>query len=672
MLSVGVDVGGTFTDIVVSEESSSQTQVIKVPTSAKAPAIAVVQALAELRINASGVNLISHATTLATNALLTRTAIGPTALVTTEGFRDVLEIARQRRPELYNLYTRRPPPLVRRKDRYVVRERILADGSQLEPLDSEEASRVARTIAAKRYMAVAVAFLNSYANPSHERAMARFLRRAGFEGHVSLSSDVDREYREYERTSTAVVNASLSPLVSAYLNSLGEMLRDAGYRARVFIMNSDGGMSTLSFASRYPVRVIESGPAAGVLASRELARALSMKRALTFDMGGTTAKAGSILDWEPDTTYEFEAAGMTHSGRSIKGSGYAVRAPFIDIAEVSSGGGTVAWADEGGALHVGPASAGSEPGPAAYGGGGANPTVTDANLLLGRISSRHLLGGRMALHPDLARGAMKRVADSMGVSVRTASKGVISMANDNMAKAMSIVSVERGRDPRDFSIVAFGGAGPIHCCDLAEILDVKRVVVPVHAGVFSAFGLLAADITRTFTYPIVGAERNLPRLFGEARRQAARSLRDEGFNEYSFEEFVDARYEGQSFELTLPYDASTDIREKFSAKHREVYGYSSEDKIEVVGVRVRAVVRSRSVRFEAKRVEGPLLSSSGERRRVWFGAEFSRAPIFVREEIAIGSHGRGPCVIEEYDSTLVVNPRWDWSAQAYGTELRRR
>lgn len=672
MLAVGVDVGGTFTDILMTEGGSHEIQVIKIPTTARDPARAVADALSKLRAKARDVGLISHASTLATNALLTRSGLADTALVTTKGFRDIIEIARQRRPEIYNLYTKRPVPLVRRRDRYVVSERMLANGGELLPLSPEDARRVAERIAKRGHRAVAVAFLNSYANPAHEMKMGRALRKAGFRGHVSLSSDIDRQYKEYERTSTTVVNAALSPLVSNYLASLSRMLRRAGFGARIYVMDSDGGMSTLSFASRYPVKVIESGPAAGVLASRELARGLSLDRVLTFDMGGTTAKAGAILKGEAEISFEFEAAGATHSGRSIRGSGYTVRAPFIDIAEVSSGGGTVAWVDEAGALHAGPGSAGSDPGPAAYGRGGSKPTVTDANLLLGRLNSKHLLGGEMPLHPELAERAMTQIAEALGSSLSGASEGVIRIVNNDMSKAMSIVSVERGRDPREFSLIAFGGAGPLHCCDVAESLGVTHVIVPVHAGVFSAYGLLAADLTRTFSVPVLSNNLSLAPYFAEAKKLARDSLDKEGFTKYRFEQFVDLRYKGQSYELTLPYDSSSDLRRSFAERHREVYGYSSEDEVEVVNARVKAIVPTAVTKVEPKQIEGPAVSTYHERRRVWFAGTYSTAPILVREELPAGSHGRGPCVVEEYDSTLVVNPGWTWSAQSYGTELRRQ
>lgn len=672
MLSVGIDVGGTFTDVLVRDESSLETRIVKVPTSKRDPAVAVVEALDRLGKVPSEVDLVSHASTIATNALLTREGLATTALVTTSGFRDVLEIARQRRPELYNLNTKRPAPLVRRRDRYVVHERTLADGRRQLPLSANEATRVASRIGRKNYQAVAISFLNSFVDSTHEEAMALALTRAGFRGHISLSSDVDRQYKEYERTSTTVVNAALSPLVSGYLSSLSRLLKEKGYGARLYVMNSDGGMNTLAYASKYPIKVIESGPAAGVLASRELARALCLDRVLTFDMGGTTAKAGTVLNGEPDVSYEFEAAGRTHSGRSIKGSGYAVRAPFIDIAEVSSGGGTTAWVDEARALHVGPSSAGSEPGPAAYGRGGKEPTVTDANLLLGRLSPTHLLGGEMAVYPELALRAMKRIADAMGVSPAKASEGVVRVVNDSMAKAMSIVSVERGRDPRDFTLMAFGGAGPVHCCDIAEALGVKRVLVPVHAGVFSAYGLLAADLTRTFTVPVLSTGAPLAPYFKEANKMAVESLEREGFHDYTLEELVDLRYRGQSYELTLPFSPSSDLRRSFGERHKELYGFASDDEIEVVSAKVKAVVSTSSKGAKAERARGPSVASvNSERRRAWFAGRFSTAPVFVREGLTHGSHGSGPCIIEEYDSTLVVNPGWKWSVQAFGTDLRR-
>jgi N-methylhydantoinase A len=406
------------------------------------------------------------------------------------------------------------------------------------------------------------------------------------------------------------------------------------------------------------------------LASRQLAVALSLDRVLTFDMGGTTAKAGTIIGGAPDVSYEFEAAGRSHSGRSIKGSGYAVRTPFIDLAEVSAGGGTLAWVDEGGALQVGPASAGAEPGPAAYGKGGKRPTVTDANVVLGRINPEHLLGGKMPIFAGLARKSMKALSDATGLAVEKAAEAVIRVVDNNMAKAISIVSVERGRDPREFAMVAFGGAGPLHCCNLAEALGFRRVIVPVHAGLFSASGLLAADVSRTFVLPVMSTNGNVGSFFDELEGTARKALRSEGFARYALSGFADVRYRGQSHELTIPCRRSSDVRRLFGRKHRTLYGYDSPDEIEIVNLRLRARIRmsrmaKRLVRHEKVR------PSPSHSRRVWFGGTPAMAPVHVREEARPGSSGTGPCVIEEYDSTLVVNRGWAWTIEDHGTELSR-
>jgi len=667
---VGIDVGGTFTDIVVYDTDKNESQVLKLPTTPKNPGEAIVEGLSGFRKRAKEVGLISHASTIATNALLTHTGLARAALVTNRGFRDVLEIARQRRPELYDLYARRPIPIVERKDRFTVHGRMLADGNELEPLDLREAKAVSKEIVEGRFQSVVVAFLNSYRNPEHERLMETVPRKTGFAGWVNLSSDVDREYREYERMSTTVVNAALSPLISSYLSSLRTMLDGAGFTAPVYMMNSDGGMNTLNHASQYPITVIESGPAAGVLASKQLADALSLDRVLTFDMGGTTAKAGTIVDGVPDVSYEFEAAGRSHSGRSIKGSGYAVRTSFIDLAEVSAGGGTLAWVDDGGALQVGPESAGAEPGPAAYGKGGKRPTVTDANVVLGRINPQYLLGGKMPIFADLARESMGELSDAVGLVEEKVAEGVIRLVDNNMAKAISMVSVERGRDPREFAMVAFGGAGPLHCCNLADGLGFRRIIVPVHAGLFSASGLLAADVTRNFVLPVLSTNGTVGSFFDDLESTARQALLSEGFDRYSLNGFVDVRYRGQSHELTIPCRRSSDVRRLFRRKHRALYGYDSADEIEIVNLRLRARIRVSRMTKRFLR-HGKVRSNASQSRRVWFGGMPAKVPVYIREEAPLGSSGTGPCVIEEYDSTLVVNRGWAWTIQEYGTELNR-
>src|SRR6266851_5321368 len=529
MLFVGIDVGGTFTDIIVFDGMSRKApETIKVQTTPRHPELAILEALKLYQDRAEQVALVSHATTIATNALLTQSGLAKTALITNKGFRDVLEIGRQRRPEIYNLDTKRPKQLVDRRNRFTVGGRRLVNGSTRTPLAQNELLKVSRAMIERGLESVAIAFLNSYTNPSDEIRAEKILRRSGFKGHIDLSSRVDPQYREYERTSTTVVNASLAPFMSKYLHGLQKGVERIGFHCAFYVMNSDGTASTLAQASKRPISLIESGPAAGVLSASNLARILFLDKVITFDMGGTTAKAATIVKGRPDLSYEFEAAGRNYHGRSIKGSGYPVRQPFIDLAEVSAGGGTIAWLDEAGILKVGPESAGADPGPAAYGKGGSQATVTDANIVAGRINPSQLLGGQLKLRRDLAVGAIRSLGSKLGTSVDKTADNILRIVNSNMSKALSLVSLERGLYPREYTLIAFGGSGPVHACDLAEELGIRRIVVPLHPGLFSAFGLLTAELSRTFTQPIHATE-NVERTFAQLREQARKSLKEEGF-----------------------------------------------------------------------------------------------------------------------------------------------
>ncbi len=549
---------------------------------------------------------------------------------------------------------------------------MLSDGSELEPLSRSDLRKTAKKIIRERFDSVAITFLNSYANPKHEKETEKILRKEGVRAHIDLSSQVDREYREFERMSTTAVNSCLVPLVSEYLARLEIALRKKNFRSPIYVMNSDGSASTIEHISKYPIFMIESGPAAGVLASREIGRSLSIEKIITFDMGGTTAKAGAVIGYEPDIAYEFEAAGKMHSGRSIKGSGYAVRAPFIDLAEVSAGGGTIAWVDEGGVLKVGPLSAGSDPGPVAYGKGGNSPTVTDANLVLGRLGPEGLLGGKLPLDRELAHGAIRKfLSEKLRIGVDEAAQGIIRLANNSMARAISIVSVERGRDPREHTLVAFGGAGPIHACDLAEELGIASIIVPLHPGLFSAYGLLTADLQRNFSLPVLknASEVDAEDYFAELRASAASALRKEGeFKQYNSREYVDLRYRGQSFEITIPYEKGKDLTSIFGERHSELYGYSSDDPVEIVNAKLIAVVPTAKAMFSMKEA-GPHASTrrrDSAHRRVWFPTGYLEASVLSRDLFEPGKEGGGPCIIEEYDSTTVVNPGWSWKVDSYG------
>jgi len=500
---------------------------------------------------------------------------------------------------------------------------------------------------------VAIAFLNSYANPSDEIKAERILRRSGFKGHIDISSRVDPQYREYERSSTTVVNASLVPLMFQYLRGFQSELERIGFHCAFYVMNSDGTASTLAQASKRPISIIESGPAAGVLSSASLSRQLSLDKVITFDMGGTTAKAGTIIDGRPDLSYEFEAAGRSYHGRSIKGSGYPVRQPFIDLAEVSAGGGTIAWVDEAGILKVGPESAGADPGPAAYGKGGSQATVTDANIVAGRINPSQLLGGNLKLYYDLAVGAIRSLGSKLGTSVDKTSVNILRIVNSNMSKALSLVSLERGRDPREYTLIAFGGSGPVHACDLAEELGIRRIVVPLHPGLFSAFGLLTAELSRTFTQPIHATE-NVERTFAQLRKQARKSLKEEGFTTHQTIEQVDLRYQGQAHEITVPYEKKANLTELFGREHKKLYGYLSLDAVEAVNARVRAIIPTPKAKFVKKRLQASKSAAPILSRRMSLMGSWQNVRVYDRMRLLPGANGKGPCIIEEYDSTTIV------------------
>src|SRR5438132_10667923 len=667
MLFVGTDVGGTFTDVVIfDEESRKSPEVLKVPTNTKHPESAIIEALERYQNRTGQFALISHATTIATNNLLTQSGLAETALITNEGFRDVLEIGRQRRPEIYNLNTKRPDQLVKRKNRFTVKGRRLVNGSSLTPLAENDLRTVSRAIIERRIESVAISFLISKEKTAYKIRAEKILRRSGFRGHIDLSSRIDPQYREYERTSTTVVNASLAPSISQYLKRVKRELEQIGIGSPLYVMNSDGTASTTAQAAKHPISIIESGPAAGVLSSRNLAKHLRLTKAITFDMGGTTAKAGAIVSGKADLAYEFEAAGRTYHGRSIKGSGYPVRQPFIDLAEVSAGSGTIAWIDETGNLKVGPESAGADPGPAAYGNGGTQATVTDANIVAGRINPSKLLGGQLKLRDDLAVRAVGKLSRRLGTSIEETAGRILRIVNSNMSKALRLVSVERGRDPREYSLIAFGGAGPVHACDLAEELEIKRIIVPLHPGLFSAFGLLTVDLSRTFTQPITKEEAtNIEPTFSQLREEVRKSMKQEGFTSYRTIEQVDLRYQGQAFEITLPYKKNTNLTRLLGREHKKLYGYSSNDTVEAINARIRANITIPKAKLAKKQLQHAEPPAPTSLRRVSLLGSWQKVLVYNRENLFPGAGSKGPCIIEEYDSTTIIGRNWRWKIDPY-------
>jgi N-methylhydantoinase A len=668
---VGVDIGGTFTDLVATDENRGvwKIKVLSTPTD---PSIGALDAVGRLleneRVDPRLVRVVIHATTLASNALLTGN-IPKTALVTTSGFRDVLEIGRQNRPELYNLQVDRLPPLVPRRYRFEVKERIAYDGRVLEPLDTSQAVQVAKRIRRLGIETVAVCFLHSYANPKHEKTMGEIFRKVHPGARLSLSSDLLPEFREYERTSTTVVNACLRPLFADYLKRLGEGFGRLGVRAPLFVMQSNSGTMLSQQASREPARVIESGPVAGAVASKFYSN--QSESIVSLDVGGTTSKAGVWSGGGFEVTNEYEVGGRLHGSRRVEGSGYPVRFPVVDLVEVGIGGGSIAWVDAARVLHVGPQSAGASPGPACYGKGGKLATLTDASLVLGRLSPSFLLGGDLPLKPGLAHAAIaESVARPLRIGVVDGAVGVLRIAIARIGEALRATTIEKGLDPREMTLVAFGGAGPLFACEVARQLEIEKIVVPPAAGLLSSLGLLLAeplhDSVRTVLKKAENLNpRELERILGKMEGRGADLLRAEGVDErdVKHQRLVDMRYAGQSYELSIPLSGKivtkrvvrSAVRD-FHRMHQAKYGYSQPDKpVEIVNVRsyCRGKAGTAGVGGTFARGEKEL-----KKRRVWFtNGHGIECQVFRRNSLLPRMKGKGPCVIEDYDSTLVVPSR---------------
>jgi N-methylhydantoinase A len=685
---ISVDVGGTFTDLIALNEEDCELINIKVLTTPKEPAVGIISALGDFfkKYGKTRVSMIIHATTIATNALTGQLGLElpKTALITTKGFKDVVEIGRQRRHELYNLFIQRPKPLILRRHRYCVNERIDANGEVIKTINSEEIQEISRKITQENIEAVAIGFLNSYINPEHEFKVKMLIEECCKEVFVTTSYEISPEYREYERFSTGIVNACLLPIISSYVTDLIEKVKGLGLDTQLYVMQSSGGIASGDNVKRIPACIIESGPAAGVIGAAFYGKLLDLDNILSFDMGGTTAKAGLIKDNITDVVTEYEVGGQIHSGRIVKGSGYPVRFPFIDLSECSSGGGTIAWIDAGGALRVGPISAGAEPGPACYGLGGVEPTITDANLILGRLNPDYLLGGRMKLRRDLSEKTMtEKICKVMDIDILQASSGVIKISNSAMSKILRIVSVERGYDPRDFTLVAFGGAGPMHACALAEDLGIKKIVIPLNPGLFSALGMLAADFTHYLSFPIIKDVEDIGSQFVEEKYH---EMEDVGrnilakerstFTNSFFIRYADMRYKGQAYELTVNSpnlftdDSISGLVESFHNKHRSVFGFSAKENVELINLRSVSVGVTKKPKIHRKKNTEEGSSSVPSTFRDVFFEEFNEhvsCPVYIREQLSSHSILYGPCIVEQYDTTTVVYPTWKGVVDRYGS-----
>lgn len=669
-LRIGVDIGGTFTDLVFARADGTFDR-RKVPSTPDDYARAILEGItAGIAAGQAGtIGEITHATTVATNAVIERRG-ARTALITTENFRDVLELRRIRIPFSYDLSWVKPPPIVPRELRLTVTERIDSEGQVLVPLDEASLERAIDEVEAKDVEAVAVSFLHAYRAPGHEQQVGQALRRRFPDKHISLSSEVLPEMLEFERTSTTVINAYVAPLIGGYLARLKERLAAIEIRAPILVMQSNGGLISATGAAQRPVSVIESGPAAGVVAAARVAAAGGYANVITLDMGGTTTKASIIEQGQILRANEYEVGGnVSASSRLTRGNGYTLRIPVIDISEVGAGGGSLAMIDPGGALRVGPSSAGAVPGPACYGGGNDLPTVTDANVVLGHIVAGSLAGGALKLTPALAEAAIARqVAGPAGISVPEAAHGIYRVANSNMVRAIRSVSVERGRDPKDFALMAFGGAGPIHAGGVARMMGIRRVLVPPVPGVFSALGLLSSEVEHHAARTIlIGTRDDEPTLHqhvvDEMREHLIRELASEGFaeNEIRFEAAADLRYRDQSSEITVPLSSMQlsepllrEAETRFEAEFQCTYGHLGERKeFDLVTFRLVASV-AREVGWRGEQVAQA--ATKFERTRSVLlepGEGPVRVSVLERGELGLVPRP-GPLLIQEYDTTIVV------------------
>ncbi len=673
---VGVDIGGTFTDIVFLD-ADGHIHTKKVSSSVDDYARAIVEGLRELfretGLSGSDVGEILHGTTVGSNAILELKG-AKTGLITTKGFRDVLEIRRLRMPRLYDLRWEKPPPLVERYLRREVDERVNGRGEVVTPLDPSDVERVLDRLLAEGIEAVAVCLLNAYANPLNERAIREIVRRRAPGLPCCVSSDVLPEIKEYERTSTTVINAYVMPIVQRYLTTLREGLAEIEARAPLLIMQSNGGLMSAEAAASLPMHIIESGPAAGVVGSQALARRMELPKVLTFDMGGTTAKASIIENGEVSRSSEIEVGGGILVGaRLLTGAGYLLRVPAIDLAEVGAGGGSIVWIDPGGSLRVGPRSAGASPGPVSYDLGGTEPTLTDANIILGYLNPAYLCGGAVKLNAERSQAVFAdRIAGPLGLPVAEAAYGAHLIAASNMIRAIRAVSSERGRDPREYVLFAFGGNGPLFAAAMARALEVRRIVVPLAPGLFSSFGLLYSDVqhhyVRTYRRRTRGVDLDeLNAIWTRMDADARAQLAAEGFSGAAarIRRLVDLRYHGQSFELTIPVatarvdpPAIAELEEAFGREHERTYGHRAGpgEPMELVNLRVIADgIPDRPRVPDRVRIDRP--GDPLPNRRVYFGPEggWVDTPVLRRPDLA--TLRPGPCIVEEYDATCLVPPQ---------------
>lgn len=660
---VGVDVGGTFTDLALYDTETDRLEFAKTPSTPANQALGVANGIRELmdryNVSSAEIEFFIHGTTVATNTLLERKG-AKTALVVTEGFRDVLQIGRQDRPDLYDWRIRRSDPLVPRHLRFEVTERVLHTGEVMTPLDYDSLASVIRSLKETEVEAVAICLLHSYANPEHEQAIGEAVHAGIPNVKLSLSHQILPEFKEYERMSTTIINGYVAPVMERYLTRLQDRITDIGVKSDLYIMQSNGGTMGADTAIERPVHTILSGPAAGVIGAVAIAGQAGQPNNISIDMGGTSFDVSLSYQGEVRRTQESEIERLP------------VKVPMVDIHTLGAGGGSIAWIDPGRALRVGPQSAGADPGPACYGRGGTEATVTDANLVLGRLGTSSFLGGNMTLNAELARKSIEqRIAAPLGLTVEDAAEGIIQVVNASMVKGIRVVSVSKGYDPREFCLVAFGGAGPVHASELASEMDIPTVLVPIAPGVTSALGLLMADLRHDFAQTVLKPGHELSpgeitSWYKQLEADAAAQMEREGVEpgRVQLVRTADARYVGQGYELEVPAASDdvtqsdlNDIIERFHEAHVQSYGYASRDNsVEIVNVRVTALATmpQPDLSVQLTGSEGDSSRAIVGGRQVYFGNESVSTDIYDRSKLMPGDVLAGPAIVEQLDSTTVV------------------
>ncbi|MEH7121147.1 hydantoinase/oxoprolinase family protein [Neobacillus vireti] len=665
---VGVDVGGTFTDITLVDSYSGTINNHKVPSTPDDPSRAimtgVVQILEMNEIPVTEVRYLAHGTTVATNALIERKG-AKTGLLVTDGFRDLLEIGRQTRPSLYDLFKEKPEPVIPGHLRLEVEERLNADGEVHKAFNRGSLINSINKLKDEGVQSIAVCFLFSYLNPKHEKLAVEEIRNIFPEAYVSASHQVVPEFREYSRLSTTAINAYLGPVMQTYMENFQNSVKEVGIPVDPYITQSNGGIISIQESVSNPVRTAVSGPAAGVVAAKNLAELTGYKNMITFDMGGTSADFSLIEDGEPKVSMDREI------------EGFPARIPMLDIYACGAGGGSIAYLDNGGALKVGPESAGSFPGPAAYDRGGTRPTVTDANVILGRLNPDGILGGRMVLDVDASKQAMEEhICKQTNLTVNEASMGVLSVVNANMARAIRLISVEKGYDPREFTLVSFGGAGGLHCGALARELNIPRVLIPPSPGTFCSLGLLVTDIRSDYvrsSLQVAASESMymIRQLFEEMEQEGSAMLAKENVEEQNrrFVYGIDMRFKGQNYEITIPVeykdlleDSVYKIVERFHEQHERIYGYSNKNGlVEFVNYRLTALGELPKASLEKFEEQDGRKVKPTSFREVYFSEVdkpgYYSTAIFNRDDFVPGDQIKGPAIIEQMDTTILILPR---------------